>query len=233
MLMGKKRRLFELYVALDEDPTSLHPFFSRLPPLVADTPSSPSLPSPLPLSQKEIHDILHTTDSAASKNPHEPIYLSSLFEATDSLLAEFPPDHPEVRMYEIMGPGSMVRTYDAELSGDFDLAQAESLVLGDKDGWDILVEPALEPSDDEDEHEVPTEQPKLERTAKGGLGIPRLGTALAISVLVVGIGFAVYTSRERHPKGWAELRRMKRQASLAVWDSSRVLRDGFWGLWSA
>lgn len=158
MLVSQKQRLFELAKGLDDDPTSLHPYFARLPPLVADTPLSPPPPSH-PLSLNDIHDL------KPDFNPYDPLYLSTLFQAADSLMAEFPPNHRAVRLDEIMGPDSMVHTYQTE-----DLAVAESLIHSEN----ILAD--APESDDESEPARPSSR-----------------TAITIGIVIISIGIAVYT----------------------------------------
>ena len=174
MLVSKKQRLFELAKGLDEDPTSLHPYFARLPPLVADTPLSPP-PVSHPLSLDEIHEL------KPDSNPYDPLYLSTLFQAADSLMAEFPPEHPSIRLSEIMGPDSMVRTYDTE-----DIATAEDLIHSDN----ILAD--APESDDEAEPEPASRSQ------------PSRSTAVAISIVLISIGIALYTQ----PRARAELHRL-------------------------
>lgn len=79
----------------EEDPTLLHPLFSRLPPLYPDEPDS------------------HAPDSTPG-NPYSPIPLSEAFAHADELMAKYPWDGPDLRGQEIFGEGSAVLSFDRE-----------------------------------------------------------------------------------------------------------------------
>lgn len=50
-------------------------------------------------------------------NPFAPLVLSEVFGLADSLMAKYPLDGPDVRGLEVLGPGSVVRTWEWERRG--------------------------------------------------------------------------------------------------------------------
>ncbi|KAL7421345.1 GTPase-activating protein gyp8 [Cryptotrichosporon argae] len=156
------------------DPSLLHPLFARLPPLYPDTPSALSPP--------------HTTAPMAmcddDVNPYAPIRLSEVFALSNRLLAKFPWDGKLVRGREVMGPGSVALTYPD------DLATAEAWI--DRD----VVLPGADRLEDDD---VPAASRRF-----ASLRVPpnKVGTALAVGVLVLGLGLAAAGAKDDGWRRW-------------------------------
>jgi len=172
-----------------DDPSLLHPLFSRLPPLYADTPDSPSSP--------DSNEDANVGDDG-EPNPYSPIPLSRLFQLTDELMARFPWDGDIIRGREIMGEGSAVCTYDQEVK----LRSEEMLGMMQKE----VVKPGAGIMDEEEEEEVLDEVKKdIKRRRRVVLHMPRnrLGTAIALGVLVLGVELAMYGRGSNGRDGWA------------------------------
>ncbi|WWC91328.1 uncharacterized protein L201_006271 [Kwoniella dendrophila CBS 6074] len=192
ILMLKKPQMLEIAHQLgseyEEDPTLLHPLFVRLPPLYADTPSHPEAPvesSPLPV---------YTDFQDETANPYKAIKLSGLFQLTDTLMTQYPWDGDTIRGKEIMGDGSVVNTYEKE-EVEAEWSSEEMLKMVDVE----VVKPGSGGiSDDEDEEaeaEAEKEMKSIKRQKrKLQIRIPRnkVNTALAIGIMFLGIGMAVY-----------------------------------------
>jgi hypothetical protein len=167
-----------------DDPSLLHPLFSRLPPLVADTPDQTELPP------------IEFDSSDDSVNPYEPIALSRVFQITDELMARYPWHGPDIRGQDIMGPGSVVVTYEHEVEGKgapWSLRQAEDFT-----NKHVVLPGATEP---DEEDAVPDKEPRPSRKPRRRISS---GTAIAVGVLAIGIGMSVYGYRaESSRSGWA------------------------------
>lgn len=194
ILVAKKPQMLRLVKetgqeAMD-DPSVLHPLFARLPPLIADDPDTTSAS----MGEKQVNT--EGANGYDDPNPYEPIMLSTIFRITDDLLARYPWDGPLIRGTEILGEASSVNTFSREMNDSWTLKEAESLINGEviKPGADMLDE-------EEDEKELPI--PARKRTS---IRIPRnkIGTLVAISVVLVGMGIAVYGARSGGPRSnWA------------------------------
>ena len=191
IIVAKKPQMLRLVKEMGQeamdDPSILHPLFARLPPLVADDPDTVSASL---RAEKEVNGVQdHGYDDP---NPYEPILLSTIFRITDDLLARYPYNGPIVRGEEILGEASSVNTFPRELEDNWTLRLAESQVNGEvvRPGADMLDE------DEEEEEEV------LRPIRKARIRIPRnkIGTVVAISVILVGMGIAVYGARSGGPR---------------------------------
>jgi hypothetical protein len=156
------------------DPSLLHPLFARLPPLYCDTPDAPTPPTTAP----------PPTSPHAEPNPYTPIALSTVFKLADKLFAKFPPDGPVTRAHEVLGQGSMVRTYSRERDEDWGLRDAEAAIDSD------VILPGGDEAD-EDASLVPDCRLSPRR-------LDHLSTAVAVGIVVVGIGAAVLGWQGRH-----------------------------------
>lgn len=190
ILVAKKPQMLELVKQMGQeamdDPSVLHPLFARLPPLLADDP-----------------DLRHTdkvgagagaqADTDNDPNPYEPIALSTIFGIADDLMARYPWDGPVICGNEILGEASCVLTYAREHDDPtWSLKLAETLVTGE------VVKPgAGMPGDSEDEDEDDSQEKKPVRVRR-----PRnkIGTLVAVGVVLVGIGIAVYGTRSGGPR---------------------------------
>ncbi|WVQ81438.1 hypothetical protein IAT38_003562 [Cryptococcus sp. DSM 104549] len=191
ILITKKPQMLKIAKSLgpeyEQDPSLLHPLFTRLPPLYPDTPAAPSppppSPSPIPSSR--------TSREQDEANPYDPLPLSRVFALADELMERFPWDGEAVRGRRIMGEGSVVRTYNREYKEDWTAEDALEMV-----DVDVVLPGAgmPPPSDDEDEDGSADLPPPSKRRRPLPLRLPRnrLGTALALGVLLVGVGIAVY-----------------------------------------
>lgn len=161
------------------DPSLLHPLFARLPPLYPDTPDAPTPPPSYKPAEPAPHE---------EPNPYTPIPLSRVFALADKLMVKFPYDGKKIRAYEVFGPGSMVRTYAKERGGDvkWTLADAEDAIDNDV---------MLPNGDEPDEEEFLTPPSRLIRC-------DRLGTAMAVGFLAVGIGAVLLSWRGRTDPQW-------------------------------
>ena len=187
--------MFELARAMgpeaEEDPSLLHPLFSRLPPLVADTPEdAPSATDREPTGgQGGRYD--------DEQNPYDPIPISRIFHITDDLLARYPWDGPVIRGKDIMGPGSVVNTYENEHlvgEGRWSLIEGEGMT-----NKEVILPGATIP--DEPEEEEPPKRAAKRRPLKRR---QQRQVAFALGVVVVGVGIAVYGWRAGGNKaGWA------------------------------
>ena len=212
--------MFELAEQLgsegEQDPSLLHPLFARIPPLCSDAPGSPDRPPPMRQS----------IDNEDDSNPYDPIPLSRLFALTDDLMARFPWDGETVRGREIMGEGSVVSSYDVEVAARSKgyWCPQDALGLIDRD----VVKPGAGTSDD-DEEEVVTAP--IRRRPKSRLRLPRnkLGTTVAFSIFVLGIGMAIFGVRVGGPR--AEWTRWWWLMVIRTWagkgDKASVVKDGY------
>ncbi|KAI9636676.1 rab-GTPase-TBC domain-containing protein [Dioszegia hungarica] len=211
ILIAKKPQMMVLAAELGpeaaDDPSLLHPLFSRLPPLYPDTPDQTTPPS-------------HITTDATNRegdnpNPYRPIPLSELFSLADRLMLEHPWDGPEIRGQEIMGQGSVVMSYEKEMAprpletgvGDKAWTLVDALQLVDQE----VVKPGAGMMDDEEEDEdeapVPVRKPGRRVQRRRWLlrlGRNKLGTAVAVGVVVLGVGMAVFGVKAGGPHAsWA------------------------------
>nr|ODN88645.1 hypothetical protein L203_02658 [Cryptococcus depauperatus CBS 7841] len=166
ILIAKKPQLFALAKQLGQeyrsDPSLLHPLFARLPPLYPDTPDSSDPPLPTPT--------LSDLDDPSAPNPYAPIKLSELFALADSLSARYPWDGKLIKGRQVMGPGSVVTTYAAELQG---WTAAQVLAYVDVN----VVLPGATSMEDEPEPDS------------------SLQTVLTVGILLLGLGMAWYGNR--------------------------------------
>ncbi|KIR52495.1 hypothetical protein I315_05104 [Cryptococcus gattii Ru294] len=185
ILISKKSQLFEFAKKLgreyQEDPSLLHPLFVRLPPLYPDTPPSPNPPmSPLISPSKlELHD--------PDVNPYSAIRLSDVFQLADRLMEEYPWDGSLIRGGDIMGPGSVVVTYDQEWSEE-GWTPEKALKYVDVD----VVQPGAAVMDEDE----PVPSPISRRVTNPDLWkvLKRVkpSTLVALGVVFLGVGMAVY-----------------------------------------
>jgi len=179
----------------EDDPSLLHPLFSRLPPLVADTPGDEDAlgPGSADLGQNAGQQGGTYDDE---RNPYDPIPISRIFQITDDLLARHPWDGPIIRGKEIMGPGSVVYTYENEhlvKEDKWDLQVAERMA-----NKEVILPGATMPDEQEEEEppkRTPRRRPLKRRQQKQ--------VAVALGVVVVGVGIALYGWRAGGSKaGW-------------------------------
>ncbi|GMK56226.1 hypothetical protein CspeluHIS016_0300660 [Cutaneotrichosporon spelunceum] len=211
-----KRQMLKLAADLGPevrlDPSLLHPLFQRLPPLYADTPEEPKPPP-------GFHDPKKDGKSKFDEpNPYTPIPLSGIFQLADRLLAKYPYNGPQVRAYEVLGPGSVVQTYDREI-GESESTDEKGEVdeKGTLKGWTLADAEAcvdkdvVLPGGDELDDDEPVAWPdKL-----GGLARSRrIVTTVTIGVVLLGIGAALYRSTGRY--------------RLAAWWATFASRDVSW-----
>lgn len=206
-----------------EDPTLLHPLFARLPPLYADIPGTDHKPLSLqsqqanpgqshaPATGRPRTGWKHENDPEV--NPYDPIPLSSVFLLADQLMLRHPWDGAEIRGREIMGPGSVLSTYERELHqcrgrGDVDVAgggRREERIKVMLDEAEDLVDvqvtvPGVADSEDEQEEEegeLSSSISRIRKFKRPRIARPtnKLGTAIAVGVLLVGIGIALHGGR--------------------------------------
>jgi hypothetical protein len=193
IIVAKKPQMMRLVKEMGQeamdDPSILHPLFARLPPLVADDPDSTSVSSG---GDKKLH--AEQGNGHDDPNPYEPILLSTIFRITDDLLARYPYDGPLIRGEEILGGASSVNTFSREVDDDWTLRLAESQINGE------VIKPGADMLDEEEEEEPP------KPIRKPPIRVPRnkIGTMVAISVVLVGMGIAVYGARSGGPRSnWA------------------------------
>jgi hypothetical protein len=193
IIVAKKPQMLMLVKEMGQeamdDPSILHPLFARLPPLVADDPDTTptSLDGEKEVDTKQGHGY-------DDPNPYDPISLSTIFRITDDLLARYPYDGPLIRGEEILGEASSVNTFSRELGDDWTLGLAESQITGE------VIKPGADMLDEEEEEEAP------KAIRKPRIRVPRnkIGTLVAISVVLVGMGIAVYGARSGGPRSnWA------------------------------
>jgi len=200
ILVAKKPQMLRLVEDLGQeamdDPSVLHPLFARLPPLLADEPGEDI--ESIKAEQVDTNDVTREYDD---KNPYEPIPLSTIFNITDDLLARYPWDGPIIRGNEILGEASSVITYERESEDHWSLRKAESLVNGQ------VIQPGSDMLDEDEEDDqlppVPTRRPRRSRLR---LRMPKnkIGTIIAVGVVLVGVGVAVYGARSGGPRSdWA------------------------------
>jgi hypothetical protein len=98
-----------------------------------------------------------------------------VFALADKLMAKYPYDGKKIRAYEVFGSGSTVRTYAKEkaVDAEWTLADAENAI--DKD---VILPDGDEPDEEESLVPAPRFAPRCDR----------LGTAVAVGVVVVGVG---------------------------------------------
>jgi hypothetical protein len=193
ILIAKKPQMLRLVKDLGQeamdDPSILHPLFARLPPLLADDPVTTSV-SP----EINVTSVNGVEGEYDEKNPYDPIPLSSIFKITDDLLARYPWDGPIIRGTEILGDASSVTTYLKENDDDWDLRLAETLVNGN------VIQPGADMMEEEEEEEeaIPTPTRRLGRS----LHLPRnkVGTMVAVGIVLIGVGVAVYGARSGGPR---------------------------------
>jgi hypothetical protein len=195
IIVAKKPQMLRLVREMGQeamdDPSILHPLFARLPPLVADDPDT----APSTLGNKEGGG--EENSSYDGPNPYEPIMLSTIFRITDDLLARYPFDGPLIRGTEILGEASSVMTYSRETEEGWTLKIAESQINGE------VIKPGADMLDDEEEEEEAQVPRPIKKTR---IRIPRnkLGMVVAVGVVLVGMGIAVYGARSGGPRSnWA------------------------------
>lgn len=164
-----------------EDPSLLHPLFVRLPPLYPDTPSSPNPQTSPSISPSELE--LHNPDI----NPYSPIRLSDIFQLADRLLEEYPWDGPLIRGREIMGPGSVMVTYDQEWSEEEWTAE-KALKYVDVE----VVQPGAAVMDEDELVPSPTPRRVTNPALWEVLKKVKPSTLVALGVVFLGVGMAVY-----------------------------------------
>ena len=220
ILVAKKPQMMALVRDMGQDamddPSVLHPLFARLPPLVADHPDMPA----------DIDtDTARTVgggvgDGERDPNPYEPIRLSEIFKVADDLMARYPWDGSLIRGDEILGEASSVITYATEDSSEWSLEKAETLVNGE------VVRPGAASLDDDSEQEEDSVIPPAKSRRRSRIRVPRnkVGTLVAVGVVLVGIGIAVYGSRSGGPRSnWA------RWWSVVIRDAFAKRGAGTWG----
>jgi hypothetical protein len=209
ILVAKKPQMLRLVKDVGQeamdDPSVLHPLFARLPPLLPDEPGEDV--EPIKAEHVDSDDVAREYDD---KNPYEPIPLSTIFNIADDLLARYPWDGPIIRGNEILGEASSVITYERESEDQWSLPKAESLVNG------LVIQPGSDMLDEDEEDDqlppVPTSRPRRSRLR---LRMPKkkIGTIIAVGVVLVGVGVAVYGARSGGPRSdWASW------WSAVVWD---------------
>ncbi|WVF65676.1 hypothetical protein IAT40_000407 [Kwoniella sp. CBS 6097] len=203
ILISKKPQMFEIAKKLgeeyEEDPTLLHPLFVRLPPLYADTPSDPG-PSPAQDGTSPAPGKGMTEFTDDDPNPYKPIILSELFTLTDTLMEQYPWDGDLISGRDIMGEGSVVSSYSSEGSDGWSPEQALQMVNVDvvKPGAGMAVDDDDDDGEgDEDVTEPGTSTPFPTKRKLGGFRLPRnkLSTVMAVGIVVLGVGMAVYGVR--------------------------------------
>ncbi|KAK8843409.1 hypothetical protein IAR55_007066 [Kwoniella newhampshirensis] len=189
ILIAKKPQMLRMAEDLGseyhEDPSLLHPLFVRLPPLYPDTPSTPEPPN-----TGTVPGTKATTLDDDDPNPYEPIKLSDLFKLTDCLMDQYPWDGEIVKGKDILGKGSVVCSYDLEM-GDETWSVENALALIDVE----VVKPGVATMDNDEEEADETEPISRRPTRRSlSLRIPRhkLSTMLALGVVILGVGMAVY-----------------------------------------
>jgi hypothetical protein len=192
IIVAKKPQMMRLVKEMGQeamdDPSILHPLFARLPPLVADDPETTSAS----LGEKDVKT--EPNNGHDDPNPYDPILLSTIFRITDDLLARYPYDGPLIRGEEILGGASSVNTFSREMDEDWTLKLAESQINGE------VIKPGADMLDEEEEEEAP------KAIRKPRIRVPRnkIGTVVAISVVLVGMGIAVYGAKSGGPRSnWA------------------------------
>lgn len=198
--MSKKKQMLRLVSKLGSearlDPSLLHPLFQRLPPLYADTPDAPKPPSDFKAPEAKIYD---------EPNPYDPIPLSGIFQLADRLQAKHPWDGHKIRGHEVMGPGSVVRTFAREIEVDpedekaalkeWSLADAEAAI--DQD----VVLPGGEELDEEPDL-APERWSLLPQRLGLRVGSNRFLSVLAVGMVVVGVSAALFGWEGRNAQ-WA------------------------------
>nr|XP_031862305.1 uncharacterized protein CI109_002270 [Kwoniella shandongensis]KAA5529377.1 hypothetical protein CI109_002270 [Kwoniella shandongensis] len=192
ILIAKKPQMSQMAKDLGseyhEDPSLLHPLFVRLPPLYNDTPISPNPPATGTTCQA---DSFVEEDA----NPYDPIKLSELFKLTDSLMERYPWGGEVIKGKEILGEGSVVCSYDIEMS-NVHWSSQDALALIDVG----VVQPGAGMLDDEDEDETPLSLRPTRRRLFLRLPKQKLSTILALGVVILGVGMAVYGVKAGGPE---------------------------------
>lgn len=199
ILVAKKPQLLKMVRDMGaeamDDPSVLHPLFARLPPLVADSPDDSRTHAWTPHQTPSVEKQEPIEEDA---NPYEPIELSTIFALADDMLARYPWDGPDIKGHEILGEASSVVTYAGESGQTWSLTQAETLVHGE------VVRPGAGAMDDMEDEEEPAHPPVKHRRRRIRIPRNRTGTIIAVGVVLVGIGIAVYGSRSGGPRSnWA------------------------------
>nr|WVH01959.1 ubiquinol-cytochrome C reductase hinge protein [Naematelia aurantialba] len=232
ILIAKKPQMYELAAKLGEeaqdDPTLLHPLFSRLPPLYPDTPGEPTDLS-IEETADQTSDLVNLDDAP---NPYKPIPLSQLFEIADRLMLQHPWDGDTIRGRELLGDGCTVCTYAAEdkvhLGGKWSLAEAMAMLDEEvvKPGAMIVDEDEEEEAVKEDEAKGRKNRPV--RARRWSIRVPRdkKGTVLALGIVVVGVGIAVFAGRAggRHAD-WARWWSVVLRSWVSTQASTHTLKE--------
>ena len=152
-MLAKKPQMMQLAKQSDyhDDPTLLHPFFAKLPPLFPDTPGDAKPPA----------------SSPDPDNPYSPLILSEIFQLTDALQVKYPWNGRVIRGREIIGDASVIVTYEQE---DWDLDHALHHLTGE----------IIRPGFHDDEHRpLPGRRLRVGRRVVIALGVLLLGVGLA------------------------------------------------------
>lgn len=206
ILVAKKPQMMRLVKEMGQDamddPSVLHPFFARLPPLIADTPDTPETEASTRPQRPDFRSRTEDgTDKNGDQNPYEPIALSTIFKVADDLMARYPWDGPLIRGHEILGEASSVVTYTQEDTPTWSLRAAENLVNGE-----VVRAGAATLDDDSEEDEEEAIVPPIRPRRQFRIRLPRnrVGTLVAFGVILLGVGIAVYGSRSGGPRSnWA------------------------------
>ncbi|WVQ75403.1 hypothetical protein IAR50_005024 [Cryptococcus sp. DSM 104548] len=196
-----------------DDPSLLHPLFSRLPPLYPDTPSSSPPIVAKESKRQKLRKMLDWFHDPSLPSPYEPLPLSKVFEFADELMERFAWDGNAIRGREIFGPGSVLLSYEEEQANDERWSVEECLARIDAN---VILPGALDPSPEEKE-EAPRKG-RIVRTPgfRAVLTRVRPSTLVAFGVLALGLGMAVHGSKGegRGWRGWWGLGR-------AIWEEYR------------
>ncbi|TRM57891.1 rab-GTPase-TBC domain-containing protein [Schizophyllum amplum] len=159
----------------------------------------PLPPSPSPKLRKLAHEPSSERQSSASQGPPRPtLSLTSLLQSSDALYAQYPPTHPGLRLASIMGPQSVVFTWNDRIPDD----DAEKMV----ERTDLVVYPNL----DEEEAMADAAKANDARTKESDRNKRRPRRKLhkrfrlrdrrvvmvAGAVLVLGVAMAVYGQKQ-------------------------------------
>jgi len=150
-----------------------------------------------------------STSSFDEPEQHRPrVSLTSLLLQADELYSRFPPSTPDLCLFSILGPNSVIFTWsESPLGGSLSESEAEAIV----DKPETVVLPYVEPEDQppEKKEKAVRRRRKLRTIIFGRTRLERR-TMLAGAMLVMGIAIAVHGLRPTSDAHRVDFRRLGR-----------------------
>ncbi|KAL1738442.1 hypothetical protein HDZ31DRAFT_22592, partial [Schizophyllum fasciatum] len=199
------------YLSLEPVPVEEAPSAATYPLQTVDEDVAAAAAIPLPPSRPSSPTDPSRSSAPRNRTPQGPprptIPLSSLLEDADALYARYPPSHPGLHLSSIMGPQSVVFTWDARIPDD----DAEKMVLRP----DLVVYPEVDTADEAAADEKRGTARKRRKLHKRFRVRDRRMVMAAGAVLVLGVAIAVYGPKQGGRGGLLDM--LKDEESRRHW----------------